>query len=199
MVFALAAWPASAALREVAVGNFYFNDATAGDGIVEATQGDQLRLTVYDGGPGTPPTVDVDALGIHSGSLASGETFTTPPLDKPGTYTLYCKPHVNRGHTATLIVRASATVTTKPATTVPPTTPAPVIGAPAGRATTTAPTTTAPWAPPAEPPRRRSPWGVVRARPLLAAAVRARRPRHWPPWAGRSGPRGAGRAPRRPR
>lgn len=115
----LVAGPSAAALREVAVGNFYYDDATAGDGTVEAMQGDQLRFTVYDGGPGTPHTVEVDELNIRSGSLAAGETFTTPPLNQPGSYRLYCKPHQNRGHTATLIVRASATATTSVATTAP--------------------------------------------------------------------------------
>lgn len=115
----LVAGPSAAALREVAVRNFYFDDATAGDGTVEAMQGDQLRFTVYDGGPGTPHTVEVDELNIHSGSLAAGETFTTPPLNQPGTYRLYCKPHQNRGHTATLIVRANSTATTSVATTAP--------------------------------------------------------------------------------
>lgn len=137
--------PADASLREVAVGNFYFEDSTTGDGRVEAVQGDQLRFTVYDGGPGTPHTVEVDELGIHSGSLASGETYTTPPLSTPGTFVLYCRPHVNRGHRAELVVRASSTgtTTTRPATTSPPTTTtAPTGGGSATTATTTRATAT---------------------------------------------------------
>lgn len=137
----LLARPALAAVREVTVGNFYYDDATPGDGTVEATQGDQLRFTILDGGPGTPHTVDIDEFGIHSGSLAAGETYTTPPLDRPGTYTLYCKPHQNRGHKATLIIRAattSTTATTAPATTSPPTTSAPTATtAPSGGGTNT--------------------------------------------------------------
>lgn len=113
------AWPAPAALRDVAVGNFYYDDATPGDGTVEATQGDQLRFTVYDGGPGTPHTVEVDELNIHSGSLAAGETYTTPPLNQPGSFRLYCKPHQNRGHVATLVVRAGTTASTPAPTTAP--------------------------------------------------------------------------------
>jgi len=131
-----AAFPAAAALREVAVGNFYYDDATPGDGMVEADQGDQLRFTVYDGGPGTPHTVEVDELGIHSGSLAAGETFTTPALDTPGTYTLYCQPHQNRGHRATLVVRAGSTATTSAPSTAAPTTGAPTTAAPSGSPTT---------------------------------------------------------------
>jgi hypothetical protein len=119
--------PAGASLRQIAVGNFYFEDETVGDGKVEAQVGDQLRFAVLDGGPGTPHTVEVDELGIHSGSLASGETFTTPAIGKAGSFILYCKPHDQRGHVTTLVV--SGTSITTP-TTAPPTT------------ATTAPTTT---------------------------------------------------------
>jgi len=120
VVVAATALQAGAALRQVAVGNFYFDDDTPGDGRVEANQGDQLRFVVQDGGPGTPHTVEVDELGIHSGSLAAGETFTTPPLDKPGTFRLYCKPHDQRGHVATLVVRSASTSSTAPPTTAAP-------------------------------------------------------------------------------
>lgn len=154
----LTAGPAMAALREVRVGNFYYDDDTAGDGQVVADQGDQLRFTVLDGGPGTPHTVEIDEFGIHSGSLASGETYTTPPLDRPGTYRLYCRPHQNRGHEAILIVRATSTPTAAP-TTAPPTTAPPPdtqppstappaestpTTAPAGSETTMAPDTITP-------------------------------------------------------
>lgn len=123
---AVAAWagvamaPALAAVRSVSVGNFYFDDDTPGDGVVQAQVGDQLRFVVKDNGPGTPHTVEVDDLGIHSGSLGSGETFTTPVLDRPGTYRLYCKPHDQRGHVATLVVSGSAPPTTAAPTTAPP-------------------------------------------------------------------------------
>jgi hypothetical protein len=111
--------PAGASLRQIAVGNFYFEDETVDDGRVEAQVGDQLRFTVLDGGPGTPHTVEVDELGIHSGSLAAGETFTTPPIGKAGTFILYCKPHDQRGHVTTLVVSGTSVTT---ATTAPPTT-----------------------------------------------------------------------------
>lgn len=144
------AGPVAAALREVRVGNFYYDDATPGDGTVEIDQGDQLRFTVLDGGPGTPHTVDIDELGIHSGSLASGETYTTPPIDRPGTYLLYCTPHQNRGHQATLIVRSSSTATTSAPTTAPATTSPPA---------TSAPTTSPSGSPTTAPPGASTPGG----------------------------------------
>ncbi|HET9444087.1 MAG TPA: hypothetical protein VFO65_12235 [Acidimicrobiales bacterium] len=141
---ALLAAPAWAALTQVSVGNFYFDDASAGDGVVAVPVGDQVRFVVMDGGPGTPHTVEVDELGIHSGALSAGETFTTPPLDRPGTYRLYCKPHDKRGHVATLVVGDGVPPVTAPPATAPPAT------VPPAPATTAAPTaTTAPAAAPA--------------------------------------------------
>lgn len=124
MAAALAlAGPAQAALRQVHVGNFYFEDATVGDGKVEATVGDQLQFVIDDGGSGTPHTVEVDELNIHSGMLSTGQTFTTPPIPQAGTYLLYCKTHLNRGHKTTLIVDpAAGTGTTTTTTTAPSTT-----------------------------------------------------------------------------
>jgi plastocyanin len=167
---ALLSAPAGASLRQIAVGNFYFEDETVGDGKVVAQVGDQLRFSVLDSGPGTPHTVEVNELGIHSGSLAAGETFTTPPIATAGTFILYCKPHDQRGHKTTLVVSGTsittattapttttttaATTTAKPTTTTkPPTTTTTVSagGAPSSSAsttttakptTTTAPTTT---------------------------------------------------------
>lgn len=133
---------AQSAVRDVKVGNFYFDDASPGDGIVEALQGDQLRFTVLDGGPGTPHTVEIDELGIHSGSLAAGETFTTPPLNRAGTYSLYCKPHQNRGHKATLVIREATAPTSAPATSQPA--PPPTTTPRTGQTNTTSPATSAP-------------------------------------------------------
>lgn len=144
--------PAGASLRQVGVGNFFFEDETVGDGKVEAQVGDQLRFNVLDGGPGTPHTVDVDELGIHSGSLSSGETFTTPPLAKAGTYVLYCKPHDQRGHKTNLVVTAATfsppttapttTTTAPPTATTPTTTAAPTTVTTAKSTTTTKPPAT---------------------------------------------------------
>ena len=137
MVFSV---PAGASLRQIAVGNFYFEDETLGDGKVVAQVGDQLRFNVLDGGPGTPHTVEVDELGIHSGSLGSGETFTTPPISQAGTFILYCKPHDQRGHKTTLVV--SGTSITTPTTAPTTTTTAPTTTSTAKGTTTTQPPAT---------------------------------------------------------
>src|SRR5205807_3334932 len=59
-------------------------------------------------------TVDVDALNIHSPNLSIGEAFTTPRLNKPGNFYLYCRPHEDRGHHTRLIVLAAPTKTPAP-------------------------------------------------------------------------------------
>ena len=132
--------PAGASLRQIAVGNFYFEDETVGDGKVVAQVGDQLRFNVLDGGPGTPHTVEVNELGIHSGSLGAGETFTTPPISTAGTFILYCKPHDQRGHKTTLVV--SGTSITTPTTAPTTTTTAPTTTTTAKGTTTTKPPAT---------------------------------------------------------
>lgn len=107
--------PALAATIGVSVGSYYFEDATVGDGKVTAKVGDQLRFTVVEG---AGHTVTIDELGIDSGQLSPGAVFVTPVLQTPGTYTLYCKPHLSRGHRTTLVVTGTATpTTTAPATT----------------------------------------------------------------------------------
>lgn len=105
-----------AAAVEVSVGNYYFEDATAGDGRVVAKVGDQLRLTVVDqGADGRPHTADVDELGIHSGGLPPGSTWVSPVLAKPGTFVLYCKVHLrSRNHATTLVVTGTALTPTPP-------------------------------------------------------------------------------------
>jgi plastocyanin len=109
---------AGAVASDVRMGNFYFEDASVGDGQIVITAGDQLRFIVEDSGPGTPHTVDIDEFGVHSGNLAKGETYTTAALTTPGTYALYCDLHRNRGHETTLIILPGAATTT----TAPPTT-----------------------------------------------------------------------------
>lgn len=108
---------AQAALSEVHLGNFYYEDATVGDGKIEIRQGDQIRFVADDNGPGTPHTVEVDALGIHSGGLSTGQTYTTPPIQQAGSFKLYCKFHENKGHVTTLVVLADGTATTAATTT----------------------------------------------------------------------------------
>jgi plastocyanin len=138
--------PADAAVSQVHSGNFYFEDATVGDGKIEIRQGDQLRVIMDDNGPGTPHSVEVDELGIHSGGLSSGETYTTPPIQQAGTFKLYCKLHENKGHATTLVVLANAATPPTTTATAPPTTTATAPPSATGTPTT-APAATAPGAP----------------------------------------------------
>jgi plastocyanin len=115
---------AYAATVTVSTGSYYF-----GDGSVSANVGDQLRFVMEDGGKGTPHTVEIDALGVHSGPITTKGSYTTSELLKPGTYRIYCKPHENKGHFGSLTVTGEATTTTT-TTTMPATT------------TSTSPTTT---------------------------------------------------------
>lgn len=124
---------ALAALRGVHVGSNYFEDATVGDGKIEIRQGDQLRFITDDNGTGGKPhTAEVDELGIHSGFLATGETYTTPPIQQVGSFKLYCSFHEAAGHKTTLVVLSSGTATT---TTAAPTTTRGTSPATAGGAT----------------------------------------------------------------
>lgn len=114
--------PVFAATVDVAVGNYYFEDSTVGDGTVTARQGDQLRFSFVEG---AGHTVTISALGIDSGQLPVGATYVTPPLGTPGTYSLICTTHRTRNHAATLVVLASGggtTTTNPPPTTRPSTT-----------------------------------------------------------------------------
>ncbi|MFM8268493.1 MAG: hypothetical protein ACKOA2_10785 [Ilumatobacteraceae bacterium] len=130
--------PAFAATVGVSVGNYYFEDATVGDGKVTAKVGDQLRFTVVEG---AGHTVTIDELGIDSGQLSPGAVFVTPVMQTPGTYTLYCKPHLSRGHRTTLVITGTATPTT---TTAPATTTTTPITTTTTRPGVTTPGTTTP-------------------------------------------------------
>lgn len=96
---------ALAATVNVSVGNYYFEDATVGDGKVTATVGDQLRFTVVEG---AGHTVTISALGIDSGQLPMGAVYVTPKLTTPGTYSLICTTHRARNHATTLVVLAAS-------------------------------------------------------------------------------------------
>lgn len=136
-----------ASVNDVQLGNFYYEDATVGDGKIEIRQGDQIRFITEDNGPGTPHTVEVDELGIHSGGLSTGQTYTTPVIKQTGTFTLYCKFHENRGHVTTLVVYPTTTTTTRPATTTTTLTATTTTAATATTTTTssgTSPTSTSP-------------------------------------------------------
>lgn len=140
MTLALSAGAAS--VVDVSAGNFWFEDATVGDGQITVNAGDQLRVRIVEG---TQHTVDIAEFGISSSKLATGDVFVTPPLTTPGTYTLFCRTHLNRGHRTTLVVRGDTptttvtTTTTLPATTTTVTTT--TVG-PASTTTTSAATTT---------------------------------------------------------
>ncbi len=139
---------ASAALVDVRVGNFYFEDASVGDGQVVITAGDQIRFVVDDNGRGKQHTIDIDEFDVHSGLIAKGETFTTGPLTTPGTYALYCDIHRNRGHETTLVILPAdgATTTTSTTSAAPSTTTsaAPSTTTPAEATTATTTTSVAP-------------------------------------------------------
>lgn len=114
---------ARAALIEVHLGSTYYEDATVGDGKIEVRQGGQIQFITDDSGTGgRPHTVEVDELGIHSGSLTTGQTYTTPAIQQAGTFKLYCKFHENAGHWTTLVVLSNATATTTTAAPITTTT-----------------------------------------------------------------------------
>ena len=140
--------PAGAAtVIDIHVGSFYFEDSTVGDGVINAKVGDQLRFTFDDNGA---HTAEVDELGISSGAQGAGAVFVTAPLTQAGTFTLYCKPHRNRGHLTTLVVSennpppttTTITPTTVTTTTAPPTTTTTTRSSTTSTATTSSTTST---------------------------------------------------------
>lgn len=118
---------ARAAVRESTVGNYYFQDDASGSReriVVE--RGDQVRFTVREAAF-SPHTVRVDELGIRSPDLQLFDTFTTPVLDRPGSYRLYCSRHQDnpgQPHVATLVVRAPPSPSSTTVTTSAPSPPA---------------------------------------------------------------------------
>jgi plastocyanin len=138
----IAAPGARADTHQVTVGNFYFEDDQQRDRTkLVVDVGDQITFTVRQASY-PPHTIDVDELDIHSDDLFVGQTYTTPPLRRPGNFYLYCRPHEARGHHTRLIVRAAAPATPKAtarATTAPARSAAP---APATTATGGTPTPT---------------------------------------------------------
>jgi hypothetical protein len=105
-----AAAPALGAARQVSSGNYYFQDnATGSRQQVVVNRGDQVVVTIAEAPVAAflgAHTVDIDELNVHSGDLTIGQTFTTPPLTKVGTFTLYCNNHRNQGHLTRLVVKA---------------------------------------------------------------------------------------------
>jgi plastocyanin len=118
LALAAAAWfalPAQAATRDVHVGSFYFEDASKGDGRVVVDQGDRITFTWDE--PAPPHTATVDGM-FDSGERVTPQTYTTSPLTKAGTYTLYCRVHGPERHHASLVVtgKGSAAPTASPST-----------------------------------------------------------------------------------
>jgi plastocyanin len=150
---------AAAVTHQATVGNYFYEDDTAHDQTkLVVRQGDQITFTVRQAAvPGH--TVDVDALNIHSPNLSLGQTFTTPVLNKPGNFYLYCRPHEDRGHHTRLIVVAAAAKTPLPKPTPAPrrTASPPHVARPATR--TPAPATATP-APAPTPTASLTPVGV---------------------------------------
>lgn len=99
--------PARAALVEVSVGNYYFEDDATGGREIVVRKGDQIRFTVRDAAY-PPHSAKVDELGIASGDMLLFDTYTTPPIGTVGTFRLYCEAHQDRGHETTLTVKKSA-------------------------------------------------------------------------------------------
>lgn len=133
----------AAATINVHVGSYYFEDSSVGDGRVVAQVRDQLRFFVDDNGGTKPHSIVVTELGIDSGPLVAGSTYVTPVLDKPGTFTLFCRVHrVSFDHFTTLIVAGEAT-TPRP---TPPPTPKPGPTPAGSQPSTTATATHAPGA-----------------------------------------------------
>ncbi len=129
---------ARAATVDVATGSYYFEDATVGDGTISAEVGDQIRFLIEDGGRGTAHTIEIPALGVSSGPLATNSTYVTVVITQPGTFQVFCKPHRRRGHETTLVVTGQPAATT---TTVATTTSTSGTATTTSVATTTAPTT----------------------------------------------------------
>ncbi len=112
--------PVLGATSQVSSGNYYFQDnATGSRQQVAVNRGDQITVTIAEAPVAAflgAHTVDIDEMNIHSGDLTIGQTFTTPPLTKVGSFTLYCDNHRNMGHLTRLVVKAPpANSTPRPA------------------------------------------------------------------------------------
>lgn len=106
--------PAEARLREVSVGNYWFeDDQTGARNPLVVDEGDQIRFTIREA-TYPPHSVVIDEYGLDSGYLVLFQTYTTPPLEKPGRFELYCRAHRERGHKTTLIVKARASSAPSP-------------------------------------------------------------------------------------
>jgi plastocyanin len=137
---------AAAAVHDVSVGNYWFEDDATGsrDNIV-VNEGDQVRFTIRQAAY-PPHDIVIPAYGIDSPQLQLFQTYTTPPLTKPGTFLVYCRAHKARGHETTLVVKAKATAAPAPGPTQPGSGGAPPPPATGNKATPKASTTPSPGA-----------------------------------------------------
>ena len=103
----LVATPAWAATVDVRVGDYYFDDQTAGDSVVAADAGDILRFAFE-----STHSATVDGV-FDSGTRGRGETYSSPPL-RAGRYLLYCTVHGEQQHSASLVVRGKASAAPSP-------------------------------------------------------------------------------------
>lgn len=166
--------PAQARERKVSVGNYYFqDDETKARNPIVVDEGDQIEFTIRAAAY-PPHTIVIPAYDIDSedeGTLLLFDTYRTPPLDRPGTFLLFCRPHRDKGHETTLRVRAKASPTSA-GTTAPPPKNKSSTGSqttPTARATSTATPTrpavlpTAPGSPASSPQETAAPAGIGRA------------------------------------
>ena len=117
MLTLYASMPAQATKHSVSVGNYYFeDDATGSRDTVVINQGEQIQFNVLRGAAAYPPhSVVIDEYHIDSKYLLPGDSYTTRPLNNPGTFLVYCRAHRDRGHETTLVIRSTATTAASPA------------------------------------------------------------------------------------
>lgn len=110
---------AAAAVHDVSVGNYWFeDDATGSRTAITVNEGDQVRFTIRQAAY-PPHDIVIPEYDIDSPQLQLFQTYTTPPLDKPGTFLVYCRAHRARGHETTLVVKAKPAAEPAPAPTSP--------------------------------------------------------------------------------
>lgn len=154
--------------RAANIGNYYFEDVRTSDRTkIVVRRGDQVTFTVRETAA-RPHTVEVEELGINSGDLLIGQTYTTPVLDRPGNFYLFCGPHESRGHHARLIVQAPPSTPSATARATPTPAVGPATGPPTGSATTPPRATLSPTPSPTPTP---VPAGVATADPSILAQL----------------------------
>lgn len=110
-VVALTGSVALASQVSVAVGSFYFEDSTVGDGKIVVNQGDRITF-VFQGN--AQHTATVNGM-FDSQRKGGGDTYTTGTLTTAGTFSLYCGVHGAARHSSTLIIKSTSTASATPA------------------------------------------------------------------------------------